>query len=1210
MTLPTPSSLPRTLLALLIASCFGPAAAAPSTPVVVNGQATFLQNGNVFSITNTPGTVINWQGFSIDAGEITRFIQQSGDSAVLNRIVGHDPSKIMGALQSNGHVFLINPNGILFGRDSRVDVNGLTASTLALSDADFLAGKNNFRAGARAGDIVNQGNISTAAGGKVFLIASNVDNSGIITTPQGQVVLAAGHTVQLADAANPALHVVVAAPEHQSVNLGQVIAQGGKVGIYGALVRQRGVVNADSAQLGEGGKIVLRASGDAMLEAGSVTSALGADRGGRISVEGTRVGVTGDARVDASGVQGGGTVLLGGGYQGRDPSMSNAQHTLFGKNASIRADALGAGDGGKVVLWGNATARALGRISARGGALSGNGGLIETSGKHLDVNGLVVNAGAAKGKNGTWLLDPYDINVVATGFATLTDVDEFADHGSMAYLSASMLSGVPPGTSLVLQATHNITFSEPVNATLGSTGSLTVEAGNNIHINAPINTGGGALSLHANHAMYASGNGSVVIGTPGKVDTAGGKLTLSGSNVMLFGPVNTGGGDFALHGGNKASFEASVDTGNGHLSASGFDIVFGGIGGQVNSGSGNLQFDATGGIFSLGPNWNLKSSAIVMIFSDTVGLDGMIGRAQADGPVVAFSPFTRSRDIHIASFGTSALTLDPARLAAFDAAQLFIGSPEHSGTISVFNEYSNGLARNLTLETSGHIVINKPITMGTGNDSSLGLNIQGTNTSSSITTAADTISAQTIPGGRLAADHIFMNANNMSLGASITGTGTLGGAVKLGPHTPTARVAIGGGAADAADWLGLSDTELRMVSSRFLGIGGSKMQGGDLMVTQAGMDFSNSLAPGSMLFLGSGTGNMTIHGPLVVPGALHLEGNHLRAAHGGTVKADSLHISSFFAIGENETPFHTEVHFLTAVNEKIGGLGPINLANTGSLRLGSVRQEGKDNSGSIMVANTGDMTLVDIDPGTQMPTSVMTSGMGMITLKTKSPLTILGDVTSQDGNIFLEAGNGGALRIGSGVNINSGLGNIGLTGGSLTNEGAVFTAGGNIHVAAPSVAGAGTYAAPLGVITGLPTVPPSVASCLANPTVPNCAEVLRAALDRCIADPTGPDCAAVLPTPEQCAANPARPGCSVVTPPPTTPPTPTTPPVQAEPGSELELVQMNQVDLLIKTSSEAILDDSLSSDWPDKRLGEGEIAKDDKKPQGEKREIQVKTYCN
>ena len=222
--------------------------AAPTLPQVVSGQATFVQQGNVFSITNTPDTVINWQSFNINAGEVTRFIQQSSDSAVLNRILGQDPSQILGALQSNGRVFLINPNGILFGRDARVDVNGLTASTLGMTNADFLAGKNRSPAGATAGPISNQGSITTPSGGKVFLIASNVDNSGVITSPQGQVVLAAGHTVQLVDSGNPDLHVVVSAPNQQAVNLGQIIAQGGKVGIYGALVNQRGVVNADSAQ--------------------------------------------------------------------------------------------------------------------------------------------------------------------------------------------------------------------------------------------------------------------------------------------------------------------------------------------------------------------------------------------------------------------------------------------------------------------------------------------------------------------------------------------------------------------------------------------------------------------------------------------------------------------------------------------------------------------------------------------------------------------------------------------------------------------------------------------------------------------------------------------------------------------------------------------------------------------------------------------------
>jgi filamentous hemagglutinin family protein len=140
-----------TAIAALIAAGSAAAQTLPTSPNVVNGQATFNRAGNVYSITNTPGAIIQWQGFSIGAGDVTRFLQQSASSTVLNRIVGQDPSLILGTLQSNGRVFLVNPNGVLFGAGSRVDVNGLVASSLALSNQDFLAGKMNFSAGATAG---------------------------------------------------------------------------------------------------------------------------------------------------------------------------------------------------------------------------------------------------------------------------------------------------------------------------------------------------------------------------------------------------------------------------------------------------------------------------------------------------------------------------------------------------------------------------------------------------------------------------------------------------------------------------------------------------------------------------------------------------------------------------------------------------------------------------------------------------------------------------------------------------------------------------------------------------------------------------------------------------------------------------------------------------------------------------------------------------
>jgi len=130
-----------------------------TNPTVIDGQASFSTQGGSLNITNTPGTIINWQGFSIGGDETTRFIQQSAASSVLNRVIWSDPSLILGTLVSNGRVFLINPSGILFGHGSRIDVAGLVASTLNLSNQDFLAGQLNFTPALLSGNVENRGSI-------------------------------------------------------------------------------------------------------------------------------------------------------------------------------------------------------------------------------------------------------------------------------------------------------------------------------------------------------------------------------------------------------------------------------------------------------------------------------------------------------------------------------------------------------------------------------------------------------------------------------------------------------------------------------------------------------------------------------------------------------------------------------------------------------------------------------------------------------------------------------------------------------------------------------------------------------------------------------------------------------------------------------------------------------------------------------------------
>ncbi|HEY4317412.1 MAG TPA: filamentous hemagglutinin N-terminal domain-containing protein [Herbaspirillum sp.] len=531
--------LPALIAACAGALCVGTASANPAGESIAWGQVTFSRQGNVFTITNSPNAIINWTSFSISAGEMVRFIQQSSSSSVLNRITGQDPTQILGALQSNGRVFLINPNGIVFGAGAQVNVAGLAASTLNLSNADFLAGKNNFNAGNVAGKVENQGAITTPSGGQVFLIAPNVSNTGIITSPQGEVLLAAGRSVQLADSTNPSLHVVVSSPTDQAINLGQVIAQGGKIGIYGALVNQRGTVNADSAVVGQNGKIVLRASRTALLETGSSTTATGIDGGGEIQALGEQVGLEGNAQVDASGQNGGGTVLIGGDYQGANPAVMNAQQVYMAAGASIKADAITRGNGGKVILWSQKSTKAYGAISAHGGALGGNGGLVETSGHYLDVAGLRVKAGAANGKAGTWLLDPEDISISSANESSNPgDSDEFSDlPGQPTTLSAFQLSHTD--TNIRLQARHNIDFDSSIEI-MGNFG-LSALAGNDINVRAPITLLHGALLLSAddNGGGTATGTGLVKFIGNGSAMSIDGTRTVRDSSTRPPPPPTT-----------------------------------------------------------------------------------------------------------------------------------------------------------------------------------------------------------------------------------------------------------------------------------------------------------------------------------------------------------------------------------------------------------------------------------------------------------------------------------------------------------------------------------------------------------------------------------------------------------------------------------------------------------------------------------------------
>ncbi len=505
-----------TAAALAVAACFsGPVLANPTAPTVVNGTASFATAGNILNITNSHNAIINWGSFSIGVNELTKFIQPSALSAVLNRVTGGDPSAILGALQSNGRVFLINPNGILFGAGAQINVAGLVASTLNLSNDDFLNNRMRFTDGAGAGSVVNQGSIT---GGSVYLVGKAVSNEGLITSPNGEVVLAAGNSVELVNPGTPNLRVEIVAPDNEARNLGTITAEAGRIGIYAGLIKQSGTISADSA-VSEGGRIVLKSTKKTLLEAGSLTSARGTSGGEIIALSNMTDGVTEVAgKMDASGTAGNGGFI-----------ETSAAKVRIADSAIITA---AGGGGGKAGTWlidpndffissaygGDISGSTLAAQLAYGGGT--NVTIVSVDGVTPGFGNIYVNddvSWSSSGGDGALTLiavNNIEVNNAITNSGTGGGVNLYAgwDGGSM------------------------------VTPTVGSVGA--------IQLNAPITTGGdikliaggdivqGAPgSLTASQLLAVSNSGMVSLNNPGAANTVG---TIAGRAIGSFAFKNSG----------------------------------------------------------------------------------------------------------------------------------------------------------------------------------------------------------------------------------------------------------------------------------------------------------------------------------------------------------------------------------------------------------------------------------------------------------------------------------------------------------------------------------------------------------------------------------------------------------------------------------------------------------------------------------------------
>ncbi len=483
---------------------------AQSITPAVDGTGTVINlNGNQFTITGgtqAGGNLFHsFQQFGLSQGQIANFLSNPSIQNILGRVTGGDASVINGLLQvtgGNSNLYLVNPAGIIFGQTARLDVPGsftaTTANAIAIGGNWFnatgpvdyagLSGTPNQFAflSSAPGAIVNAGTLAVNPGQSISLIGGTVVNTGNLVAPHGQVLLAAvpGNsmvrlsqpgmllslelqpiTSQLLNSLTPALPTPLSLPQ---------LLTGGTLGNATGLA-----VNPDGTVVLTGSNRVIPTDAGSAIAAGTINIAglANGQTGGNVAILGDKVGLFGST-INASGVAGGGTVLIGGNYQGLG-TTPRASRTFVSGDSQIFADALQSGHGGNVIVWSDQATQMNGIATARGAwtnssQLVSHGGLVEISGKqNLAFSGWV-DVSAPFGQTGVVLFDPEDINIVAGTGANDTQLSNgsilLGQGGAVNFeIGADTLAGITG--NIFLQANRDINLTTSLDLSGGTPGS-------------------------------------------------------------------------------------------------------------------------------------------------------------------------------------------------------------------------------------------------------------------------------------------------------------------------------------------------------------------------------------------------------------------------------------------------------------------------------------------------------------------------------------------------------------------------------------------------------------------------------------------------------------------------------------------------------------------------------------------------------------------
>ncbi|MEM6255229.1 MAG: filamentous hemagglutinin N-terminal domain-containing protein [Cyanobacteria bacterium P01_D01_bin.156] len=639
--------------------------------IEITGGQTSGDGGNLFH---------SFEQFGLTEQQTANFVANPQVQNILGRVQGGNASYIDGILQvsnSDANLFLLNPSGILFGENARLDLNGSFTATTAdrvgfgdswwdsvgTSDYGLLTGDpNQFSFSAlQAGSVVNLGELAVDQHQSLTLLAGNVVNTGSVSAPGGWVTLASvnGQQVVTLGAADGVLtmELIPLAPEQglSALSLPELLT-GGAINESSELaIAPDGTVSLQGVTLPNG-------AGTTAV-AGNLD--VGGQSGGEINVIGDRTALL-NANLDASGIDQGGTIRVGGGYQGND-AIPNAQITYIDAGSNLDVSSADTGDGGLAVAWADGLTSFYGSVSARGGDQLGDGGFVEISGKDQLIFRGNVDTNATAGEMGTLLLDPLNI-VIAAGTGDgdgdssnmtfegdvsglLGQILETDFPGATVTLFESELEGLSGDTNVILQASNNITLDDlPDNELTFQAGDSTIE--------------------------FDAGNEFIMDGSD-TIATNGRNLIID-ANTLTLGNLFTDGGDIELTDNILLPANATFNTGVGQPGD--INIGFGGFSNSIDgslglvsleliAGDGNINLDSAVGNNFMLSSLTLQGNAIdffrsinttmgiVITAQDLPSFANLFGQIDTGGDIsIASQNDIRSRNATITAGGSISIT--------------------------------------------------------------------------------------------------------------------------------------------------------------------------------------------------------------------------------------------------------------------------------------------------------------------------------------------------------------------------------------------------------------------------------------------------------------------------------------------------------------------------------------------------------------------------